>query len=329
MDRTERYHHIDRLLRAHRAVSMRQLVQALGASRATINRDIEYLRDRLNAPIVYDRAHGGYRYDEVPGEPPFALPGLWFNADEIHALLTCYRLLADLQPGLLEPHIRPLQERLRKILEKTDPEWEEVTRRVRILPLASRRVPPEHFTVIADTLLARKRLRISHFHREHNTHTERNISPQRLVHYRDNWYLDAWCHLREDLRTFSLDSIQHAQHIDAPARDIPDTDLDARFASAYGIFAGPAAHTAVLRFTPERARWIAQEQWHPDQQGAWLADGQYELRIPYSDSRELVMDILKYGPDVEVAGPESLRVEVKARLARAVGVYADEKNPQC
>ncbi|MEW5757075.1 MAG: YafY family protein [Pseudomonadota bacterium] len=321
MDRTERFHHIDRLLRAHRAVSMHRLVKTLGASRATINRDIEYLRDRLNAPIIYDRALRGYRYDQVPGEPPFALPGLWFNADEIHALLTCHRLLAEIQPGLLDPHVRPLQERLRKVLEKTDHSWEEVTRRVRILPHSTRRVQPDHFTTATSALLSRKRLRLHYHGRARAEATDREVSPQRLVHYRDNWYLDAWCHLRKDLRSFTLDAIHSASKLDQVALDLPESELDAHFASAYGIFAGPATHTAILRFTPERARWVADEHWHPDQHGAWLPDGRYELRIPYSDPRELIMDILKYGPDVEVIGPDELRREVAVRLQRSADHY--------
>ena len=131
------------------------------------------------------------------------------------------------------------------------------------------------------------------------------IIPQ-LIHYRDNGYLDAYCHTRNDLRSFSVERIHQAQVLKQAARDVPEKELDGHFAAAYGIFAGTPAHTAVLRFTPERARWVAEEHWHPQQKGHFLEDGSYELRLPYADPRELVMDILKYGPDVEVIGPEKL-----------------------
>ncbi|OGT22413.1 MAG: hypothetical protein A2V90_03295 [Gammaproteobacteria bacterium RBG_16_57_12] len=323
MDRTERFHHINRLLRQHRAVPMKRLMQELGVSRATVTRDLEYLRDRFNAPIIFDQTLNGYRYDEAPGAAPFELPGLWFNPTEIHALLTCHQLLASLQPGLLEPHIRPLQQRLRKILDESDHSWEEVARRVRILPHATRRVPPEHFSAVASALLTRKRLRLQYHGRARGEATEREVSPQRLVHYRDNWYLDAWCHLRGSLRTFSLDSIQHAERLDQPTHDIPEDELDQYFSSAYGIFSGHADHMAILRFTPERARWVAHEHWHPGQQGEWLSDGRYELRIPYGDPRELIMDILKFGPDVEIVCPEELRRAVKKRMAQTLRHYEE------
>ena len=73
--------------------------------------------------------------------------------------------------------------------------------------------------------------------------------------------------------------------------NVPEAKLDEHFATAYGIFAGTPTHTAVLRFTPERARWVVDEQWHPRQAGRFLDDGRYELQIPYSDARELIMDI--------------------------------------
>ena len=102
---------------------------------------------------------------------------------------------------------------------------------------------------------------------------------------------------------------------------MPEKQLDAHYASSYGIFAGEPKHIAVLRFTPESARWVADEHWHPQQQGLMLADGSYELRIPYSDPRELVMDNLKHGADVEVASPKSLREAVVQHLRTALVRY--------
>lgn len=60
----------------------------------------------------------------------------------------------------------------------------------------------------------------------------------------------------------------------------------------------------VLRFSPDRASWVADERWHPQQVGRFQIDGSYELEVPCRDSRELVMDILRHGPDVEVSHPK-------------------------
>lgn len=153
--------------------------------------------------------------------------------------------------------------------------------------------------------------------RERNAATEREISPQRLVHYRDNWYLDAWCHLRKGLRSFSVDRIAHAVISAKKAKEIPDTQLDTHFAGSYGIFAGRPKGSARLLFTGEAARWVENTQWHPGQTARHTEKG-YELTIPYSDIRELVPDILRFIPHVRVLSPVSLRKEVKRRLEKGL-----------
>jgi predicted DNA-binding transcriptional regulator YafY len=170
-----------------------------------------------------------------------------------------------------------------------------------------------------------KRLQLRYFTRSSAEHSEREVSPQRLVYYRDNWYLDAWCHLREGLRTFALDAVAEAREMDMQALEVSQPDLDVHHASSYGIFSGPPKHLAVLRFGAHRARWVAKERWHRDQEGRFLDDGRYELSVPYSNALELIMDVLKYGSDVEVLEPRELREAVAERLRAALAVYAPDE----
>ena len=325
MDRFDRIYGLHRIFRsARRPVPRKTLEEKLECSRATVNRAIEDLRDLLWAPLRYDRERNGYYYDEKDGEHPYELPGLWFNASELYALLATQKLLAGVEPGLLDGFIAPLRKRIEHILANERLGKGDVERRVRILSMASRATPPDAFTAVAGALMQRRRLAIVYHGRERDAATERTVSPQRLVHYRDNWYLDAWCHTRRGLRSFSLDRIRKAAGTGTAAVEIDDKRLDRHFAGAYGIFSGVPRNTAVLSFSPERARWVAEERWHRDQQGRFLEDGSFELRIPYDDPRELVMDVLKYGPDVEVLRPASLRREIRMRLAAALARYGED-----
>lgn len=317
MDLFDRIYCLHRVLNHSRySVSHAVLQERLECSRATVNRVIRHMRDCLGAPIEYDRSAEGYHY--VPaGEHPYELPGLWFNASELYALLTVHRLLSEIQPGLLDSHVMPLRERIERILQSTGSSQGDITNRIRILSMASRRVDPAHFPVVADAVIRRKRIHIIYHGRADNRKTERVVSPQRLAHYRDNWYLDAWDHTKRALRSFSVDRLRQVQVLDKPAKEISESKLNEHFASAFGIFAGNPRHTAVLRFTPERSRWVADETWHPKQKGRF--DGEhYVLEVPYSDHRELVMEILKHGPEVEVVAPEALRVEVVSILSKAL-----------
>jgi len=322
MDRTERFYKIHRLLQAKGAVKVAELLHELGVSRATFKRDLEYMRDRMNAPIEWDRQARGYRFVQpAAGAPRYELPGLWFSPEEIRALLTMQSLLASLQPGLLEPHVKPLLARLRAALGSGEHPADEIERRIRIIHLGARRLALPHFEQVANAVLNRQRLQIAYVSRGSNQRTEREISPQRLVHYRENWYCDAWCHLREDIRSFAVDAIQSATLVERKTKNVPERDLDEVLAAGYGIFSGRKTTWAKLKFTPERARWVAAEAWHPQQKSRFEPDGSYVLEVPYSDHRELAMDILRHGAHVEVLEPERLRAAVKEQLAAALAQY--------
>ncbi len=219
-------------------------------------------------------------------------------------------------------HLKPLLARLNALLDSQEESADEIRKRIRILHMAARTERPEHFESVASATIRRKRIRVSYHARSSNEITHREISPQRLVHYRDNWYLDGWCHLREGLRSFSVDAIRSAEILEQKAKRVAEKTLNEVLASAYGIFSGKADKRAVLRFTSKQSRWVAFEQWHPEQVGQFEEDGSYCLEIPYRHDNELVMDILRYGPEVEVVSPAGLRNKVKKRLAEAIARYS-------
>ncbi len=323
MERTERFYRIQQLLRNRRFVSTQEFLDELEVSRATFKRDLEYLRDRFRAPILYDPEHEAYRFDDkVEDRAVWELPGLWFSADELRALLTMDRLLGDLEPGVLSELVGPFRKRLKELLASGEHTAEEVARRIRVLSMGAREVEPAHFRTLSTALLSRRRLKIRHNRRQDGDILEREVSPQRLVHYRDNWYLDAFCHKRQALRTFAVDAIEAAAVVDKAAKDVSEEQLDRHFASGYGIFAGAETQEAVLLFNAIRARWVSRETWHPKQDGKLQLDGTYVLKFPYSREPELVLDILKYGADVEVLAPESLRKAVAEQHAMAARLYS-------
>jgi len=316
------------LLRNRGVVSKRALIDELGVSLATFKRDLAMLRDRLNAPILFDAERGGYRLAESGFGPQYELPGLWFNDREVLALLTMHRMLEDLDTGgLLGPHVAPLVDRLNKLLEKPHGSADEIRQRVRIMPAQNRPAPPKWFEVIGNALVKRLRLEIDYFTRTRDERSRRVVSPQRLVHYRNAWYVDAWCHQANAMRVFALDAIEHARALDRKALEISQAEVDRAIGTAYGIFRGRERRWALLLFTKDAARWVRSEIWHPKQQGRDLDDGRYELKLPYSESPELEMDILRHGEQVEVVAPAALRAKVAQRLRAAAARYPTPVSP--
>jgi|CXWL01.1.fsa_nt_gi predicted DNA-binding transcriptional regulator YafY len=322
MNRTERFYRIDQLLRERRVVSLESFLDVLEVSRATFKRDIEYLRDRLHAPIEWDRAAGGYRFSsEASSGPIYELPGLWFSATELYALLAAQKLLADLEPSLLLAHIAPLQARLSELLTASGHSTDEIAARVRLLSSTKRKMDTQFFGVVAQAVLARQQLQLTAWNRGRDEVQVRVVSPQRLVHYRDNWYLDAYCHLRGALRSFSLDTLRAATLLDEAAWEMSEAQLNAHFSGSYGIFSGGLKDWAVLHFSAERTRWVESECWHREQRGEHLVDGSYRLHVPYSDERELLMDILRHGAHVEVEAPASLRNLLADEAKKLAALY--------
>ena len=322
MDRYERILTLHRLLKsAHYPVPLPRLMDELECSRATLYRDVAFLRDALGAPI---ESGGGeqaaFRYELGEGER-FELPGLWLTSDELAALLALNELIGRSGPGVLAGALAPFKARIEGLLSDQGSGKALPIERIRVIPWGERRLDQQVFRITAGAVLERRQLRFRYRARTTNSDSRRTVSPQRLTHYRDNWYLDGWDHDREALRSFAVDRILEPHALDTAATDVGEADLNELLSSSYGIFAGTPKAWATIRFSAHAARWVADEHWHSQQKGEWLPDGRYELQVPYSNSRELLMDVLKYGPDAEIVAPLPLREEMKISLQLALTGY--------
>lgn len=320
MDRYERINTLHRTLKAARyPITVARLQEELGCSRATVYRDLAFLRDALMAPIQGD-GEAGFRYDHAEAER-FELPGLWLSSEELHALLAAQHLLNRSSGGMLSGALAPLQSRVEKLLAEQSGGKSWPIERVRVIPHHTRKLDQPAFRAVATAVLERRQLSFDYRARSTDETTRRRVSPQRITHYRDNWYLDAWDHDRDGLRSFSVDRISAARPLDEPARDIDDAQLNTHLAGSYGIFSGEPKGWATIVFSAKAARWVADEHWHSQQQGRMLADGRYELKVPYSSARELLMDVLHYGSDAEITAPPALRAQIQSLLALALANY--------
>ena len=323
MSDMERLHRIKYMIQARKCVPKQSFLDELEVSDATFKRDLEYLRSRMNASIIYDRFLGGYKFENPQDEEKTELPGLWFSEKEATALVLMQHLLSSLdQGGLIGPHIEPLTAIIDGILGQTETTAKELRKRIKVLGMGSRKSTIENFSEIGAALLKRNRLDIEYYSKGKNEVTQREISPQRLIFYRENWYLDAYCHMRKELRSFAVDGIRKAVLTNKKAEEIPEKQCQEHFAESYGIFSGKATQRAKLRFTPEHARWVSTENWHGQQVGSFDKDGYFILEFDYNQDPELIMDIMKHGSGVEVLAPATLKNRVKEELKKAIVNYS-------
>jgi predicted DNA-binding transcriptional regulator YafY len=182
MERFHRYYALHRIFTTRRLpVPRATLERELECSRASVMRVIEDLRN-YGAPIEYAREANGYRY--APGKA-FELPGIWFSPSELEALFVADHLLEQAEPGLLAETLAPLKQKLGAIFRQEHLGRGELARRVRILRMAGRGAG-KYFNLIADALTRRRRLYLAYRSRSRDEATEREVSPQRLVRYRQS-----------------------------------------------------------------------------------------------------------------------------------------------
>ncbi len=318
MDKFDRIYALHGIFSTRRyPVAMAKLCEKLECSKSCVKRLLGEMKDYLGAPVCNKRGVGYFYNRDIA----FELPGIWFNTMEMEALLVMQKAVSGIGNGFLNDEMGILRHRVEKSLGRVASAAIGELNRIRIPDFGRRSKQLPHFPLIAAAVLERRRLRLIYKSRSKNEAREREVSPQRLVLYKNNWYVDVWCHQADDLRTFALENMMETRLLDAPAADIDAEEIDRRLTRSYGIFGGEATATARLRFTAKAARWAADEEWFPDQQGEWLADGRYELEIPYGNPTELMMDIYRYGPEVEVIEPAELRQQVAHKLQTAAEQY--------
>ncbi len=322
MDRFDRIFTIHKILSSRKTpISHQELEEKAEASRSTITRTITAMRNYFEAPIEYDHSRNGYYYNQKEGEHPFEIPGLWFNSDELFALITTQKLLSDIQPGLLEDSIGAFRHRIDQLLKGKVTGKGEIAKRVRILQSTPRNTDVADFRKITSALVNRQRINVLYHSRSKDETSERMISLQRLIYYQDNWYLDAYCHKQQALRIFSLDRLKPIYIDEQKSLEIDKQELNDYFTQTFGIFAGQATDTAELKFSDTAARWVADEKWHPNEKGEVQRDGSYILKVPYGNPTELIQEILKYGDDVEVLSPLELREQIREILLKTLEKY--------
>lgn len=322
MEKLEKIFSLHRLFSDSRfPVPLDDITNELKFSKATFYRLRAFLYG-MGAPIEFSRRYKGYFYDLKEGES-FELPGIWFTSQELQSFAILDKAVDDLSQGLFADTFKPFRDKLDSLIKLQKIKSARWHRGIKLISVEQREINPEILKTLASAVLSRKRLLVTHKPLGKEP-SQREISPQAIVRYKDNWYTDAWCHKRGDLRTFAIDRITACAKISGKYKDVNKKELDSYYGASFGIFTGTPKATAEIEFRGIAAEEVEKEKWHPFQECTHNPNGSLTLKIPYSDSRELIMDILKWGVLAEVKGPQELREEVRRMVGQMGKIY--EKN---
>lgn len=326
LDFKMRLFRIDQMIHDNGSVCFEKLQQALGCSAPTLKRDLRYLRDVLHAPIVYSRATHGYSYEN--GASP-RLPKAWYSPMELFTLLTTLDLFERVESeenGLLCGEMSAMKSRLLSLIQDDKLPARELRKRFRVLRPMSRAYENPFFEVIGRAVAQRKRLQIVYFSKSRATENLREVSPMRLVNYKNRWYLDAWCHASDALKTFNLDNVRVAQMLQKRCKAVAMRDVEKTLDSTYGLFSRGVAQLAVIEIDSAMGAYVKDEIWHVNQKLERHTDGSLTLQVPYAQETELIGQILRLGAHARVVSPPGLRRGVQMALREMLAVYASDRS---
>jgi predicted DNA-binding transcriptional regulator YafY len=306
-------------VKASRYPNARTLAENFELSERTAQREIEFIRDRLSAPLTYDYGRRGYGYTD----DSYELPALWISESAILALSLAVRLASTIPDQALKDQLCRLIDRVpMRGGDESASCLERFSAKISVKNIEYSQVGRDIFRQSVEALFGDDSLRITYHSPHSGATTERTIHPLHLMHYMGSWHLIAWCGARLDLRNFAMSRIRRISPV-AANLDLPDNlpDLKEYTRQHFGIMQGAAATEVGLRFSPKITPWVSEQIWHPQQRSTLNQDNSLTLHFPVADFRELIKTILGHGADIEVLHPPELKLLVKEEIDRMAKIY--------
>jgi len=293
------------------------LADHFGLSVRTASRNIDAMRHYLGAPLRYDAAKKGYCY----ADNDFELPYLHASQEELLAVLLARNLLAHTAGGHISRAIQSFGKKMFSVaadLGLTEARLDDAFSATWYGYSPTR---ADIFQQVVDGLLQERLITFSYTSPHTGETLERQCEPYHLQHYMGSWVLIGWCRLRFDWRKFFLSRMAAVKISSKSFHPRPRNEWRHLLDGAFGIFQGREKHEVVLRFVPQRAPWIREQVWHPEQRIIDRDDGSLDLVIPVADFREIKLRILQYGSEVKVIAPEILQNQIAEEIGKMAAIY--------
>ena len=305
-------------IKQNRHPNARTLAAQFEITGKTAQRNIEFIRDRLSAPLRYVPGQRGYDYADNTWE----LPGLWLSEDELVSLVLSYRLASAVPDSILKESLHRFLNQIIAVRSSDTFSIDELSDKISVKNIAYARTSETIFHRLLDALLKSRPVCIEYYSPHNDQSTTRDILPLHLLNYMGTWHIIAYCNVKKELRDFVLSRIRFVGACENPVdARVPAARVKDYIRETFGIFRGEKTQNVCLRFAADIAPWIAEQSWHPAQKSRIEKDGRLSLSIPVADFREIKREILRYGAQVEVVSPAELRNELKKEIEKMKKIY--------
>lgn len=316
----ERIKEFDRSVRAGEYPNARSMARRLEVSPRTIQRDIEFMRDRHGAPLVFDSNRNGYAYEDRS----YRLSSIQLTQGELIALVVGESVVKTYKGT---PFAADLAKAVRKIKDVLDDPiiinpsqfGETYSFRSSTESVSD----PAIFNALIAAVDSRRRIDITYWSASSEVETNRSVDPYHLAAIDTAFYLVAYCHHRQRILMFSPSRIRSIT-LTETRFEIPDSfDASKYFADAFSVMRGQddENHLVKLRFTSEAAKYVRERKWHSSQTLEPLSGGGIVMTLCVSHLREVERFVLSWGGDCEALAPQVLRDNIQRQLLSASTFY--------
>lgn len=314
----ERFLWLEGKVRASRFPNASLLAREFEISPKTAQRDIEFMRDRLNCPLLYDSARKGYYYEKNLSYLPQYTK---LSSADLSSLMISRQMLGTMSDGLIAEEVNAAMSKITSILERHTAVPEALDGILSFHLIDYSPVKEETFRMVLEACARKEALTFRYCSPAREEITERTVDTYHLFNYMGTWHVVGYCHLRKGIRNFKLNRISGPRLTGQNFTVLPHFTPESYFRSSFGLYKGAKTRTVTLRFAPETAKWIEDHIWHKNQKKKFLDDGSLELSLPVADFSEIKREILKFGAGVEVLEPEDLRKSIVIEAEKILNKY--------
>ncbi len=315
----ERYYWFHEQIKRNELPNSKLLAEKFEISQKTAQRDIEFMRDRIGAPLEYSHADRGYYYTDKGYE----LPPIWLNENELVAFILAKRLATAIPDRNLKDSLNKFINKLSsRLSDKVGFNLDDIQDKISLKNIEYYTVDESLFRKVVNALFTKRSLAIQYYSPHKDERTNRKIIPLHLLDYMGNWYLISFCKLKKGLRNFALSRIEECNYIDEKISfptDLPPIKTYIR--KTFGIFHGGQNQDVSLKFSPKASRAVKEQIWHKNQKIKELKGGSIILNVPVAYFTEIKREILKYGAEVEVLKPLRLKKEIIEEIKKMKKIY--------
>ncbi len=310
-----RIYEIDQLIRNKTYPNSQTLAKRFELNPRTILRDIEAMRYQMGFEIEFDTRKNGYYYT---AENKTNLPPLQISEGEWVSLLLMRQVMPQLSPKLQET-MHNLFKKLALLSSDRIDVDDTLISPLMSMDMGQTKLPAineDIYSKMVTALQGSKTVSMTYYTTYSQKTTCRELDPYHLRFAYGGWYVLGFCHLRKEIKIFSLANVQKLEMTKKTFVRQEDFTPEQFFGNAWRIIPGEPAHVK-LKFSSDIAPWIVARQWHKTQVIRELEDGSVVMDLDIDGLSEISGWIMSFGSNVEVIEPKELRDEICEEAKKA------------